>query len=143
MGVGRRGVLVSGLAVVLVLWPLVRPDQRDSFPLSTYSMFSRPQDPVTELPSAVAVVDGEQVRLSPELIAGTEEVIVAFHTVRRAIRAGPETVGTLCADIAGRIRESGMPATAVRVVTETHDAIAWFGGATEPLDVTLHEECAV
>jgi hypothetical protein len=135
--------LVSGLAVALVLWPLVRPDQRDSFPLSTYSMFSFPQDEVTELPSAVAVVDGEPVRLSPELIGGTEEVIVAFHTVRRAIRAGPDSVATFCADVADRVRAAGLGATAVQVVTERHDSVAWFDGDREALEVTVHGECPV
>jgi len=63
--------IVSGCAVVLVFSPVLRPSQRDSYPLSTYPMFSYERGRESALPTAVGVTaDGTIRRLSPELISG-------------------------------------------------------------------------
>ncbi len=118
-------------------------DRPDSYPLSTYPMFSRAIDPVVELPLAAGLTAaGTRVELSPELIAGTDEVIVAGGTVRAAVRRG--TAAELCARIAARIVDSDRDDTArVTVLTERIDAIAHYTDDVVPEATTVHATCDV
>jgi hypothetical protein len=131
----RAGV-VSVLMVAAVAWPGVQwlLDDRpsDGFPISTYPMFTRDPGRIVELPTVVAVgPDGSVERLSPQEIAGTDQVIQASVAVRRAIARGPGAARALCREAAGRV---SAPAT-LDVVVERHDAIAWSAdSATEPVE---------
>lgn len=130
---------VSALVAGALLWPAVR--DRDDFPLSTYPMFSDNLGRVADIDTAVGFDhDGARVRLSPELIGGGIEVIHAGETVTRSIRRGD--TDALCAEIARRVRARG-DLERIEVVTERHDAVAWFRGDEEPLDVTVHSSCGV
>lgn len=134
---GAAGVVVIGLGVV----PLVT--ERDSFPHSTYPMFSTRRGADTAVDTAVAVGSGGEVRrLDPERIAATDEVILAAANVSRHVRAG--TADVLCTEIAERVSSSG-PADAVviEVVTERFDAVAWFEDERAPLERIVHASCEV
>jgi hypothetical protein len=139
-----RLVAYGAIAVVLVvvgLVPLVL--DRDSYPLSTYPMFSARRTTSESVDTAVALdASGAVERLGPERIAGTDEIILATATVGGAINAG--TTDALCTEIAGRVASSG-PASAVtiEVVTERYDAILWYRGDRTPIDKTVHSTCAV
>ncbi|MFN3215399.1 MAG: hypothetical protein ACE367_02770 [Acidimicrobiales bacterium] len=139
MGTRRRqmiAVLATALVVALV-WPA--PAGRDSFPLSNYPMFAAARPTETTFRSAVGVdAAGAFVRLSPHTISGTDQVIQAAATVRRAIET--DTTDELCAEIAERISDR---AVAVEVVTERYDTIAWFDGRTEPIERRVHARCPV
>jgi hypothetical protein len=131
----RAGV-VSVLIVAAVAWPgvqwLVDDRPSDGFPISTYPMFTRDPGRIVELPTVVAIdPDGGVERLSPQEIAGTDQVIQASVAVRTAVARGPGAARALCREAAARV--SG-PA-ALEVVIERHDAIAWAAdSATEPVE---------
>ena len=128
-------VVVTGLVPVAL--------DRDSFPLSTFPMFSSRRTSTERVDTAVAVLaDGSVRRLSPERIGGTDEVILAGATVSRAVASGG--AAGLCAEIAARVAAGG-PSGAVRVevVSETFDAVAWYDGRRDPLARTVHADCRV
>ena len=144
--VARHTRLVAYAAIVAVLLvvgvvPLVL--DRDSFPLSTYPMFSSRRSTAESVDTAVAVdAAGALQRLGPERIAGTDEIILATATVGGAIAAG--TTDALCREIAGRVASVGPPsAVAVEVVTERFDALDWYDGDREPLQRDVHATCPV
>ena len=133
-----------GLVAGAVVFPALRPSQRDSYPLSTYPMFSHDLGSVSDLDSAVGTeADGTHVRLSPTLIAGGHEVIHAAATVSAAIAAGD--TAALCAEVAARVaRDSGRDSlVGVEVVTERLDVIAWWHGDRQPRSRTVHASCPV
>lgn len=140
---GRRvATVVSVLAVLVVASPVVH--ERDSYPLSTYPMFSHDRGRVASIDTAVGVhADGTWERLNPNLIAGGIEVIHAAVTVTESVRRGDTPA--LCAEIAARVATSSArrDVVAVEVVSETHDVVAWFDGADVPVARTVHAECAV
>ena len=135
--------VVSVAALALVFSPVLRPSQRDSFPLSTYPMFSYDRGRESALPTAVGVtVEGQLRRLSPELISGGYEPVRAFATVEASIANGdtPE----LCREIAERTSRSRVTdLVAIEVVTEVHDVVAWFEGQEEPSQRIVHARCSL
>lgn len=135
------GTLAFGVAVVLM--PVFRPGQTDSFPHSTYPMFSEPLGRASALPTAVGVDDGGAVeRLSPQLISGGYEPVRAFAVVAASISRGDTQV--LCAEVAERVGKSSRRSiTSIEVVTETHDVVAWFSGMRTPLERAVHARCPV
>jgi len=136
------GMLVLLVVAAAVLWPVIRRPPQDSFPLSTYPMFSFPLEPVAEMDLVVGVdADGDDVRLSPESIAGTDEVIQAGGAVARAVAGQGDDPGALCRRVAARL--VGDDPVAVEVRTDLYDAIGWFRGAREPLERTVHARCEV
>src|SRR5688572_21582308 len=135
--------VVSVAVLALVFSPVLRPSQRDSFPLSTYPMFSYDRGRESALPTAVGVtVEGQLRRLSPELISGGYEPVRAFATVEASIANGdtPE----LCREIAARTsRSRSTDLVAIEVVTEVHDVVAWFEGQEEPSQRIVHARCVL
>lgn len=134
-----RGRL-TGIGCLAVLgalaWPAISADEIDSLPLSNYPMFAHPRPEVTTFQLAVFVDDaGTERRLDPTDISGTDQPMQAVATLRRAIRT--HTAAELCDEIAARVPGSGT----VRVATARYDAIGWFRGAREPLDVEVHAAC--
>jgi hypothetical protein len=144
-----RALATSAVVVAAVAVPGLRlladgRDAPDGFPLSTYPMFTRDPGRVVELPSVVAVTsDGVVERLSPETIAGTDQVIQAGVTVGQAVRDGSAAARALCREVAGRIDADGSDVTTVAVVVERHDAVAWSAGDREPLDSRTVADCPV
>jgi hypothetical protein len=134
--------VVSAALVVGVAIPGIRTmasvDAPDGFPLSTYPMFTHDPGRVVEHPTVVAVSPRSDVdRLSPETIAGTDQVIQAGVSVRQALDSGPSATRALCADVAGRV---DAPAT-VAVVVERHDSVAWSAGDREPIERRILAAC--
>jgi hypothetical protein len=135
-GRGRRRALAVAAAVVVgVALPGLRmvasSDAPDGLPLSTYPMFTRDGGRVVDQPTVVAVSPGGRIdRLSPEVIAGTDQVMQAAMTVHRAVETGPAASRALCEEVAGRV---DAPAN-VAVVVERYDPIAWSEGDVEPID---------
>jgi hypothetical protein len=132
--------VVSVTALALVFSPVLRPSQRDSYPLSTYPMFSYNRDRESALPTAVGVTfEGQVRRLSPELISGGYEPVRAFATVEASIDNGD--TAELCEEIAERTVKSRDDLVAIEVVTEVHDVVAWFEGHKEPSQRIVHARC--
>ena len=132
--------VVSVAVLTLVFSPVLRPSQRDSYPLSTYPMFSYNRGRESALPTAVGVtLDGQIRRLSPELISGGYEPVRAFATVEASIDNGD--TADLCQEIAERTVNSRDDLVAIEVVTEVHDVVAWFEGQKEPSQRIVHARC--
>lgn len=121
------------MVVVLGFVPLAL--DRDSYPLSTYPMFSSRRSTKEAVDTAVLVAGNSVRRLTPDQIAGTDEVIIAAQTVSKAIRRGD--ADALCLEIARRVDTTGV----IEVVTERFDAVAWYEGEREPLDRVVHATC--
>lgn len=130
-----RAVVVSTVIVVAVALPglrwVVETEPSDGFPISTYPMFTRDPGRIVEVPTVVARrADGTVERLSPQAIAGTDQVIQASVTVRAAVAAGHGATQALCDEVAARIGGADLA-----VLVERHDAIAWAeDNASEPID---------
>lgn len=134
----RRGVVAAVVAAVLVLAPVFRQPPRDSFPLSTYPMFANDRGPVAPVNTVLAVdAAGELHTLSPEVIGGSDEVILAAATVSRAIRAG--SADDLCRTVAERTDDDGW--VLLRVVTHRYDTVSYLSGNRQPIDEIVHAEC--
>ena len=146
MTVNRReratALCVSCAAVAAVAVPGVRllasSNAPDGFPMSTYPMFAHDPGRVVELATVVVITpSGDVERLSPEKIAGSDQVIQAGVTVRHAIDRGRGASARLCRDVAARL---GEPAR-VAVMIEEHDAIAWSAGDREPRERRIVVDC--
>ena len=136
--------LVVALTSALILAPIVRRPPTDSFPLSTYPMFSFNRPRISASYSIVGLTDDAAVvRLSPRLVNGTVEVILAAAAVEEAIRAGGDAANELCGLAAARVADTDLPAVRLEVVTETYDTVAWFSGEEEPLVREVHASCEV
>ena len=128
---------LGAVIVLLVAAPAVRPPSDDSFPLSTYPMFSLARPQQTTVSSAAGFdAAGTRLRLSPRVVGGTVEVIQAVGTVAQAIGAG--TTVELCREV---LAEAPDAVVAVEIVTETYDVIAYFDGDEDPLASTVHARC--
>lgn len=137
------GYAFSAVVVGAVLWPLLGDPRDDSFPLSTYLMFSGRGSAVAEVSHAVGVrADGTEVRLPPGAIAN-DEVVQAYETARQAVAQGPEATRRLCEKAAAWASGERLDVVAVEVRTDTFDAVAYFDGEEEPMRSEVHASCAV
>lgn len=124
-----------------ILFPLTRRVGWDSFPISSFPMFSRGDIGSRVVVSHVVLrTDHGAVPASPSLV-GTPEPMVAKALVEGAIASG--TAAELCARIASRAANEG--ARTVEVVTSTFDAKAYFASPPrrEPIERHVHAACTV
>ena len=141
---GRAIAVITVVAVLVVLTPALRSSPRDGFPLSDYPMFATDVGATAVVDTAMGLrSDGTAVTLSPQLVTGTDEVILAASTVSNAVAAGPERTARLCAEIAGRLAAGRPDVVQVRIATETIDAVAWFDGETTPTELEVRATCPV
>jgi hypothetical protein len=130
------------VATVVVVCAVVAPALRDvdSFPLSTYPMYASERARVATFPTAVGVVAGAEQRLPIDVIADTDDPLIATSRVRSAIDAG--AADALCAEIAARAAtDVEADVDAIEVVTETHDSVALAAGRPSLLARTVHARC--
>jgi len=114
---------------------------RDSFPLSTFPMFSAHIDRTQSIDTAVALrADGTVIRLTPAQISGTSIVNQAASVVSSAI--GEDRAADLCSAVAARVGPA-TDAAAVEIVTERYDAVGWFDGQRTPVQRIVHAQCPV
>jgi len=114
-------VIVCALVLGAVLSPLLREPTDDGFPLSTYPMFAirRP----TKLTITYAVTEPRHA-IAPDLV-GSPEPLQAMAILERAVRT-PVAAKALCERIAAKVAGAYADATAVRIVTGTHDAVDYL-----------------
>lgn len=130
------------LAVLAALAMPVLLD-RDSYPLSTYPMYSRQRSSTISFVVASGVrADGERIRLGLDIVGGSDDPLIVSALTRQAAADGPEGTARLCARIAARLRsllsstgsssahsEAAAAPVAVEVVRETHDTVARATGS--------------
>ena len=142
-----RGGAIAAVTAVVVLAiasPALRSSPRDGFPLSNYPMFASDVGRAALVDTAIGLrPDGTVVRLSPELVTGTSEVILAGTTVADAVAAGPDRSAGLCAEIADRVATSEHGIATIRIATEAYDAVGWFEGDTTPTGIEVRATCPV
>jgi hypothetical protein len=133
----------AAVLIVAMLLPLLGDPRGDSFPFSTYPMFSGRASSEATVPHAVLVAgDGERTVLPPEAVAN-DEVIQAYETLRQAVGQGADATARLCARAAEwQAGRSDEPAR-VEIVSDTYNAVAYFEGDKEPLATTVHATCEV
>jgi hypothetical protein len=136
------------LAAVLSPLRLDPQDPRqDSFPLSTYPMFSYDRGRVASVTVALALgPDGYEAAIPPGFIA-TSETMQAMKTLAKSVRQGGERARELCAAIAQRVASSPdpefAPARSVAFVRVSYDSIDYLAGKRTPLSREVHEQCRV
>lgn len=127
--------LLPVFAALLVLSPLLREPTNDTYPLSTYPMFASDRGAVHSIATAVELTDSGYVRLSPKLIAGTDEAVLAAVTVKQAVRRGEAEI--LCAEILERLGADRQ----VEVRSETLDVVALSVEGSAPFTTNVHARC--
>lgn len=133
--VRRRRWLITAVVLAAVVSPALR--DRDSFPLSTYPMYASARPEVVAFPIVVGYdAGGDQVRLSLQVVARTDDALIGQARVRGAIDDG-EADG-LCAEVAARAPDT---VERVEVVTERHDVVDLAAGRVAPLDRDVHASC--
>ena len=140
----RVPAYVVGLGVVLAAAsPAFRPAQEDSFPLSTYPMFARTLDKPQV--SFVERLDGKRRphRLSPDEL-GSDEVMQAYRTIKRAVRKGTKATEALCRTLAKRVatREENRREVRLRIVRARFDPVAYFVDDAEPEELEVLATCS-
>lgn len=141
----RAWAYVFGLGVcAAVAAPGFGAPTSDSYPLSTYPMFSYKRQKTRLFHMDGLAADGQRSRLAPKLVAN-DEAMQAAQTVGQAVRGGPERMALLCQRAAQRLLHD--PAYArvvqVRVVEGLFDSLSYFLGQSEPEQLVVHYQCAV
>lgn len=130
------------VALAATFTPVVR--SADDFPLSNYPMFIINRPDLTTFDVAVGVDSGgNQIRLSPALVAGSIEVIQAVATVEDAVNKN--TTADLCGRIAARVALASdlTDIEAVAVITETYDIVPALSDNAPPVGAVEHTRCPV
>lgn len=141
-----KAYLLSTAILLAVAAPAFRNPESDSYPLSTYPMFSRRRARTNTVTSALAIEGQHEQKIPPSYVANAE-TMQAFRTLSSAVSAGAEAADALCHTIADRLAEATDPAFSraerVELVTETVDAIDFLAGRAQPQDRRVHARCAV
>jgi hypothetical protein len=139
---GRPSALLVGIAVLGAMsWPMFRDPPTDSFPLSTYPMFSRHRPTVVALDHVVGVrTDGRREVIPPGTVA-SREVLQTKVLIRDTVRRGRKATMQLCRQVATRVSASEFEKVEIR-----HDAyrvLPYFDGDRKPVKSRVHARCAV
>lgn len=135
-------LLISALFIVATVWPALRDPPRDSFPLSTYPMFSS----LRERPWIDVIVGfdaaGNQHRIGPGLVANAE-VMQAAQTIRKAIRR--KQARSLCEQVAARVANSSDHVEVIRLEVQSRqfDPRSYFVSDRQPLKLRRRASCEV
>lgn len=142
------GAIVSIVVAALLLAPAFRDPSDDSFPLSTFPMFSKAKrDPGLVITQVLAVTaEGSRKPLPPELATGNLEVIQALQMIRNEVYGGRERATRFCREVAARVRDAGEPwrsARAIEIVRSHFDTVAYFETGPEPVTRKRLQSCPV
>jgi hypothetical protein len=131
-----RWAITAAIALAIVS-PLARASTWDSFPISSYPMFSRGDLGTRLAIGHVLLFDrGGKSRAAPPALVGTPEPMVAKTVIDRAIV--DKRAGELCARVA-----ANAPPDVVRIeiVASIYDTQRYFSDPT-PLSREVHASCA-
>jgi hypothetical protein len=133
----RRRLLAVVVGTVVLIAPALR--DHDSFPLSTYPIYAsaRPRE-ATFVTAQGQGADGSAHRLSIDVIARTDDPLIAASRVADAVAAG--RADELCAEIASR---APTDVVAVAIVRERHDVVDGARGKESLLQREQLARCAV
>lgn len=147
MTLSAQKLLAYGWGMGLVLlsaWPAFRTPRVDSYPLSTYPMFSeRRGQPWLH---RIVAVDraGVSVPLPPSLIANAE-TLQAAAAVRRAVEGGKGAMRALCTEVITRIESDPefQHVRELRIQAVQYDPLEYFQALRAPLTTRTLHSCRV
>jgi hypothetical protein len=135
-----RAVTTVVLSAAIVS-PVAREPRWDSFPISSFPMFSRGNlGSVVALGHAVLVTEDGARRPAVPTLVGTPEPMVAKNLVEGAIARG--AAFELCARIAARAVGEAPDARSVEIVTSVFDTRRYFEDP-RPVSREVHASCEV
>lgn len=146
-GPRARALYAYGVSLVLVaavVMPGLRPLGYDSFPWSSYPMFSRERPREATVTHVVGLsFDGQRRRPVPPPILGSDEVLQAAATIHGAVRGG--RARELCRQVAERLASASEWSDFewVEVASDRYDVLEYFSGARAPLERTIHTRCRI
>lgn len=114
---------ITAVTLAALVAPVVF--DRDSFPLSTYPMYSRARGGESTLLTARGLdTDGSPRELTPTLIGASDDPLVVVGRLRAALLVGREDVR--CAEMAERVaaRPGFADVVVIEIVSERHDIVA-------------------
>lgn len=115
---------------------------KDSFPLSTYPMFTTQRTKATVYQLLGVAVGGEREPVPPSLL-GTSEVMQAKVLIQRAARGGKAERRALCRDVAARAASSGREWRRVELVESHFEPVKYLLGSAKPLSRKRLFRCKV
>lgn len=131
--------------MLALAWPMAWPKGRDSFPLSSYPMFTSPRTRVTSF-ALFAVAEGRASRaVPPELVADGTEVMLAVATIRRAARRGRKAQAKLCRRVAEHIAHDNRFAVFDRLelTHATFDPVDYVHHGADAAPTTVLVTCSI
>ena len=129
---------VAAAFVLGVVSPAIR--NTDSFPLSTYPVYAAVRARHAVIDTAVGQsADGDQRRLTMNVIAGTDDPLIAEQRVQSAIDSG--RADQLCARIAAEV--DGDDVAVILVVRELHDVVKAAAGEASLQSRSVEARCEV
>ncbi|MDD9945288.1 MAG: hypothetical protein OXU20_29870 [Myxococcales bacterium] len=142
-----RAYLLGGLFVAATAYPAFLPPGEDSYPLSTYPMFSRDRGKRSWVGSALALDrQGTELPLAPSYVANSE-AMQAVKTLNTALNRGRKAARKLCAAIALRVRERADPQLASAVVVQLQrqrvDSVAFLAGHRDARGRKVFARCPI
>lgn len=143
----RQVTLAYGWGLMLVLlsaWPALLDPDDDSYPLSTYPMFSRHRTEPTFERMVGIEKSGKEHAIPPHLVANSE-TLQAAATITNAVQAGPEATLRLCKHVASRLA-SDLQFGAIRTLeirSVRFDPIRYFEVSKQPLETKRIRRCRV
>ncbi|MGF1510772.1 MAG: hypothetical protein ACFB9M_14870 [Myxococcota bacterium] len=137
----RLAVYLGGAALMLAVWSPVWPGTPDSFPLSSYPMFSRRRPDFAWMATAKGRTRAGLEVTIPTRFLARGEPMQAVATLRRALAGGRDAARALCHQIAARAEGSDLVSVELRY--EKFAIMDYFRGSPEPLDVRTAARCRV
>lgn len=131
-------------ALLLVWCPMLLPNARDSFPLSTYPMFAQKRGRPVMNQLIALTSRGDQHKLGPKYL-GTDELLQAKALIDQAHNQGEAARAKLCQKVAARVKELGEPADAIEIqlVRVRFDPVEYFTRGPTPISRKVSHRCAV
>lgn len=118
----------ASVVVGILTLPVLGIPSEDSFPLSSYPMFSQERSRIVEVAHAIgAWSDGTETVLGPRWL-GTNEVLTARAVIANAIGEAEER--ELCEEILRRSHDRALIAVSIRI--DRFDSVGYFRGDRRP-----------
>ncbi|MFT4975807.1 MAG: hypothetical protein ACI8S6_001700 [Myxococcota bacterium] len=116
----------------------------DSFPLSTYPMFSKPRPEHESFRYLVGIAPGGERQRIPSSKWSTGGWNQGRRQLDAILRSGPEPTMRLCAQVAEKLSRSNSPVGEVHILMGEYDLEQYFvTGNHEPLSEAIFAICFV
>ena len=133
------GTAVSLLLLAATASPLIHG--RDSFPLSTFPMFSKARPPIVDIDHVIGIgADGSEEVVPPSLVM-RGEVLQTKVAITQAI--ANRRAKLLCREVASRLAGLDRAVVRVEVRSDRYRVSGYFAGDRRPLETRVHARCRV